>query len=431
MVEIGLSLEFAASGRRGTVTSFLGEGSQGSVYAVSVVPGGELALKWYHRSTATNHQRQALAELVERGAPSGRFLWPIEMVEGIDGSSSFGYLMPLRPAEYVGIDRMLRGKVPTRYSTITTLCLELADAFLSLHAQGLCYRDISFGNLFFDPATGTPLICDNDNIGIDGRDNSAVLGTLRFMAPEIVRGEAGPSTRTDLYSLAVLLFYVLMVGHPLVGRRQLEYPYWDSASEEDLFGRRPLFVFDPDDSSNFPIPDEHASVILNWDIYPAYVRDLFVKAFTRGLIDPGNGRVRESVWRAAMARLRDSIVRCPSCGRENLFDQDRPRRACWSCQHAIEPPLRLDLGGQYLVLNEDTRLFRHHLVRDYDFTRALAEVARHPERPDVWGLRNCSDHAWTVRLDGGERRPVEPGRSVSLVPGTTITLREGEVRLVL
>jgi serine/threonine protein kinase len=51
-----------------------------------------------------------------------------------------------------------------------------------------------------------------------------VLGTPRFMAPEVVRREAAPSDQTDRYSLAVLLFYLLMGGHPLDGATRGEDP---------------------------------------------------------------------------------------------------------------------------------------------------------------------------------------------------------------
>ena len=55
-----------------------------------------------------------------------------------------------------------------------------------------------------------------------GIDNSAVYGTPRFMAPEIVLGKAKPSRNTDLYSLAVLLFYMFMMGHPLEGKLEAD-----------------------------------------------------------------------------------------------------------------------------------------------------------------------------------------------------------------
>jgi serine/threonine protein kinase len=127
--------------------------------------------------------------------------------------------MPLRDYQYKGItDLMKRGIEPT-FRALATAGFELADNFFKLHSKGLCYRDISFGNVFFNPDNGRVLICDNDNVDIDQTGKqSGVLGTPRFMAPEIVRGEATPSTRTDLFSLAVLLFYIRLTLARLRGK---------------------------------------------------------------------------------------------------------------------------------------------------------------------------------------------------------------------
>lgn len=114
----------------------------------------------------------------------------------------------------------MKRRVEPTFRALATAGFELADGFFQLHAKGLCYRDISFGNVFFHPETGRVAICDNDNVSVDGAGTSGVLGTPRFMAPEIVRGEAEPSTQTDLFSLSVLLFHIFMVHHPLEGKRE-------------------------------------------------------------------------------------------------------------------------------------------------------------------------------------------------------------------
>jgi len=416
----GTEVQLPQSRRRATIRRFIGEGSQGAVFDVVVEPTGEHhALKWYFESRNLQRQRAAIDDLIERGAPDDRFLWPTE-IASIDTLTSFGYVMPLRDRSSVGLADLLTGKVDVPFSIVCTLGMELADTFLSLHSQGLCYRDISFGNVFFDPATGRPLICDNDNVGIDGASPSAVLGTRRFMAPEIVRREASPSTATDLYSLSVLLFYLLMVGHPLVGRRELEFPTWDDHAESVLFGREPRFVFDPDDSSNSPLADLHSSVLVNWELYPDFLRRLFTQAFTTGLSDPGNGRVRESVWRSAMARLRDLVVRCPACSKESFWQGDRTEQRCWSCDRGLPAPVRLVFDGRPLVLDRGTNVYRHHVMLDYDFSTVVGHVIAHPDRPDRWGLRNESDEPWEVVMPTDERITAEPGRSVGLLPGTRI-----------
>jgi serine/threonine protein kinase len=418
----GNEVQLPQSRRRATVRRFIGEGSQGAVYDVVVEPTGEHhALKWYFESRSQDQQRATIEALIERGAPDDRFLWPTEIALK-EEDSSFGYLMPLRDRASVGLADLLTGKIDVPFSIICTLGMELADTFLSLHSQGLCYRDISFGNVFFDPATGRPLICDNDNVGIDGESPSAVLGTRRFMAPEIVRREASPGTATDLYSLSVLLFYLLMVGHPLVGRRELEFPTWDDHAESVLFGKDPKFVFDPDDPSNSPVPELHGSMLVNWELYPEFVRRLFIQAFTGGLSDSANGRVRESVWRSAMSRLRDLVVRCPACSKESFWQDGAVDHRCWSCDRVLPAPVRLVIDGRALVLDRGTLVFRHHVMLDYDFGTVVGQVIAHPDRPDRWGLRNESDKPWEVVLPTDERTTADPGRSVGLLPGTSIRI---------
>jgi hypothetical protein len=57
---------------------------------------------------------------------------------------------------------------PPSFRVITTIGRELVDAFAALHSAGLCYRDISFGNLRVDQAAREAEIIDVDNVGVDG-----------------------------------------------------------------------------------------------------------------------------------------------------------------------------------------------------------------------------------------------------------------------
>src|SRR5947209_7413303 len=83
------------------VEKFLGGGGQGEVYLARGA-GRAFALKWYYPASATPEQRQALEQLVKSGAPSEKFLWPIELCEE-KGVTGYGYVMPLRDARYKGI----------------------------------------------------------------------------------------------------------------------------------------------------------------------------------------------------------------------------------------------------------------------------------------------------------------------------------------
>ena len=63
------------------------------------------------------------------------------------------------------------------------------------------------------------------------------------------------------------------------------------------FGISPLFVFDPADHSNAPVPGDLR--LTWWPVYPRFLRDLFTHTFTVGLADASlGGRVTEGVLAA-------------------------------------------------------------------------------------------------------------------------------------
>lgn len=418
MVATGWQVTLPRQGGTWRVGRVLGEGGQGSVFELhDDHEGRALALKWYRPASASRAQRDAIVRLTSRPAPSDAFLWPLELVDGHDGA--FGYVMPLRPAEYLPLSDLLMGRVDVGFRTVARLAMELADCFLQLHAQGLCYRDISLGNVFFNPVTAHPLVCDNDNVAIEQTEQARVLGTSRFIAPEVIRDNAQPSIATDLYSLAVLEFYLLMVHHPLQGRRELEFDCFGPEAEQQLFALNPLFVFDPLDTSNAPDPAAHQAVLRYWPLYPSWIHREFTRAFTVGLHEPA-ARVREGVWRSRMSRLLDGVVIC-ACGRENLTD-DGAATVCWSCGQQIPAPPRIEIGDRIVVLNHDSTVTRHHLVRNYDYSDVVARVVRHPSKPGVWGLRNETENPWHVTVPGAEPRTVASGQSVGLVDGTVLDL---------
>ena len=142
------------------------------------------------------------------------------------------------------------------------------------------------------------------------------------MAPEIIVGKALPNTQTDLYSLAIILFYILFLNHPLEGKIETSIKSLDLPSMSKLYGFEPLFIFDPINDSNYPDPAFHANALIFWSIYPDSIKRIFLRAFTNGIKDPMHGRVRETEWQIALLALRDSIYYCRHCGSENFLVTD-------------------------------------------------------------------------------------------------------------
>jgi DNA-binding helix-hairpin-helix protein with protein kinase domain len=418
----GQTVGTVGSPTRCKVGRLLGGGGQGEVYEADL-GGRPVALKWYHRHTATAKQRKALEQLIAKGSPADQFLWPLFLAEE-PGIPSYGYVMALRDSRFRNTSDLMTRRIEPTFRCVATAAFHLASAFLELHARGLCYCDISFSNIFIDPQNGDIRICDNDNVGIDRAADAAVGGTPRFMAPEIVRCERKPCRETDQYSLAVLLFYMLVMHHPLEGAHEAAIRCMDVPAMNMIYGKEPLFIFDPANPSNAPVPGIHGNAIEFWPLYPSFLRALFVQSFTDGLRDTQR-RVTDSQWRKALVRLRDAIMHCDRCGSELFYESDPSEaagRRCWSCRAPLHNPWRLTIGGQAVVLNGDTRLYPHHLhaAPTYDFTAPAAEVTRHPTDPNVWGLKNLTSATWTMTVAGGDVREVPPGRSLPLAVGTRI-----------
>jgi DNA-binding helix-hairpin-helix protein with protein kinase domain len=431
MINVGSDVQLMHARTAGTVARLVGEGAQGRVFAIAIDTADgsrEYALKWYRNGFATPAQRWNLESLVERGTPGRNFLWPIDLVEAA-GDDSFGYLMQLRPSTYVPIADLLNGRVDPPITVLADLGMSIAESFLLLHGAGLCYRDINLGNVFFDATTGQALVCDLDNVGVDGQGTAEIAGSPFFSAPEVVRGEVLPSIATDRFSLAVLLFLLLMLHHPLEGARALKFDVLDDEAERQLFGADPVFVFDPDDVSNRPVAGIHDNALLFWPRFPPFLRRLFTISFTEGLADPG-ARVTEGEWRRAMRRLRDATLTCPSCQADVFFNEESGRADCWSCGVEITVPARLEVdGGSSVFLTPGAIVTAHHVERAFDFT-AVGEVIPHPTDASILGLRNLTTGNWQVRLGDTEATTIPPGRSIAIIDGLQIrfaSLREGHV----
>lgn len=409
----------------------LGSGGQGEVW-LAQTDGRDVAVKVYHPHTATPAQRAVIERLVVKGRPAKYFLWPVALVDD-PAVRSFGYVMDLREKRFRSLEDFMARRIEPTFRVLLTASWQLADGFLRLHSQGLCYRDVSFANVFFDPAIGDVRICDNDNVDVSGADLGGVLGTQRFMAPEVVRREAVPSDQTDRYSLAVLLFYLLMGGHPLDGEREACIRCLDVPALEKLYGSQPLYIFDPNDHSNRPRRGVHDNPIAFHPLYPPQIRELFARSFTEGLHYPAR-RVRESEWRKAFARAVDSILPCNSCHSENFHDAEAFRNqgagVCWSCRRPLTLPQRIRIGDDIVILSRETRLYGYHVGTVNDDGSPIAEVSQNPTNSALLGLRNMTTETWTLLRPDGSIVDVLPGRSAPVVSGNKINFgtATGEIR---
>lgn len=177
----------------------------------------------------------------------------------------------------------------------------IAKAFGELEKSNLSYCDISGNNILIKTANGASVkMIDVDNIYIAGKGKSAVLGTPRYIAPEVISRQKNPDVLSDNYSLAVILFELLRVGHPYISDDVLDGTPED---EEAALAGKTDYVNDENSTNMLP-----ADIVLT---------DKLKELFRRCFIDGKKNRMSRpsaTEFEYALLEASNKLIKCPSCG---------------------------------------------------------------------------------------------------------------------
>lgn len=419
-------------GTKETVIGLIGKGGQGSVYEVSV--GGKHkhhALKWYLPEYLHQiDQKRFYDNLVENqksGSPSDNFLW-LKSVSSFK-PDSFGYLMDLRPKRYCSFSDILNAKQRiTSLKTQIIAAKNICCAFQSLHRKGYSYQDINDGNFFIDTSTGDVLVCDNDNVAPCGTW-MGMAGKDRYIAPEVVLGKSHAGMESDLYSLAVVLYMLFFISHPLEGRRVHTCPCLTNTYLRKFFAESPVFVYDPNDSTNRPVKGVDCNAITLWPLYPKSLQDLFVRSFTQGLHDAGY-RVRENEWVDCFNQMLDNIVSCPFCGGEQFYryaGQDGVTFPCEDCHNYVRKPFILNDGQHAKLLMEGTEILGTDI--GMDCSKKIGTVVESVKHPGLWGISIQYNLDWKIECSNGKELAGNKGTTIPLFKGTTLKVNMKQMKI--
>ena len=439
MSELPIGTELQTdSFRKITVDKELGRGGQGIVYKV-FVDGKPKALKWYFESTFGNKRKQFYENLrnnIQIGSPASSFLWPLDSVASSQ-YRSFGYVMDLRPPEYVCFTKFLLKQKFDSFRARATAMINIVNSFRQLHNKGFSYQDLNDGNFFINPHDGDVLICDNDNVSYPGY-STGILGKSGYMAPEIVMGQKMPDKATDRYSLAVLLFMLICKSHPLEGAGATP-PCMTASIQTIVYGQKPVFVYDPSDKSNRPIRGVHVNAIRMWPALPDYLRAAFERAFSKEAMtyNPATKsymapRIIEKEWLDILIRFRNSIVPC-SCRNEEFVNDGN--YVCSGCGKKLPIASSIRTAHHTVPAYPGVSILRMEMENcsDDQAIFPIAEVISAPGKPTdpySFGIKNVSKDIWRCTTSTGQQRNLQPGEVMPAKPGIKVFAGKGQFEIV-
>ncbi|MBM7114456.1 protein kinase domain-containing protein [Archangium primigenium] len=139
---------------------------------------------------------------------------------GVDGDTPY-IVMELLEGEDLEARLERQGRLEP--AVVASLLNQIARALASAHASGVIHRDLKPANLFLARGDGEEVVKVLD-FGLarweGGASSSSseqpgqVMGTLRYMSPEQMRGDARVDHRTDLWSFAVVAYRALTGRFP-------------------------------------------------------------------------------------------------------------------------------------------------------------------------------------------------------------------------
>ncbi|MEU4806315.1 hypothetical protein [Actinosynnema sp. NPDC023587] len=287
----------------------IGSGGQGEVWSLQ---GGRAAAKFL--TSADPPARDGLRARLRRIARTDLHGIPLATPQAlIDGPP--GYIMELLE-DMVSLGSLF--KFPRTGDNLAwyrdtgglrrrlVVLANVADALHRLHSRAMAYCDLSPANVLV-PRSATYdhiWLIDPDNLSAESDRSTHALHTHGFGAPEVVRGEQANDTLSDLFSLAVVVFRVLVNNHPFDG----DAVRYDSALANKAYAGGMPWIDHPTDDRNRLSKGMRRGLVLT-----GALQRLAGRAFEAGLNDPTK-RPTAAEWRDQLLRAADFTYTCPGCG---------------------------------------------------------------------------------------------------------------------
>ena len=384
------------------------------------------ALKWYNRSledAVGSNQYKAILAYSALNLDTEYYTFPLAIVsenENPESGALFGYIMNLIPDGFYEMhDYLLADGDPRQikfksFHAMIYAGMNIVSAVHQIHHIGCCCGNLGPGNVVINPSSVNFRMIDCEIIAsTDIR--YPLLGTRGYMAPEIVRSNfrQKPTIQTDLFSLAIILFRLFYIDHPMEGRMWDRYPLLTDAVEDELYSIHPVYNMSTKTDINRPNDIWAPNVMSRMTLLPDILREGFENTFVNG-IDHVMGRTPDRKWLQILSVARDQLVYLdPKGEQDRIVRFDSPRTIPKGC-------LRMTIGSRRheLALYPSQKLFKDVLTGNMkDYKECAGRVTVNQGR---LCMQNNTDQVWKVHTPGAEITPIPKDSWFFLMPGTQV-----------
>ena len=211
------------------IEALLGRGGMGVVYrATDPRLGRQVALKLLSPELSGDARFRARFERESHLAASidHAGIVPIYEAGEIDGL----LYIAMRYVDGSDLAQLLRREGPLEPARAIELVGQLAEALDAAHARGLIHRDVKPSNALVarEGAREHVYLADFGLTKTSGPDpvtaSGQLMGTVAYLAPEVIRGEQ-PGSSADIYALGCVLFECLTGEVPFTGSNEAAVIY--------------------------------------------------------------------------------------------------------------------------------------------------------------------------------------------------------------